>query len=155
MPGDITFESGTSYFGANLTAYVQNGIIPMSRVDDMATRIIASWYFVHQDDPSYPATNFDAFNPTDDSTNSRVDAQGDGEHAKLVREMGAASTVLLKNVNGALPLKRGDGKKGMSLALLGSDAGPGRVGPNQFSDQGGVDGILAMGWGSGCVLPVF
>ena len=43
MPGDITFDSGTSYFGANLTAYVRKGIIPEARVDDMATRILASW----------------------------------------------------------------------------------------------------------------
>jgi hypothetical protein len=35
MPGDITFSSGTSYFGANLTAYVRNGTIPEARVDDM------------------------------------------------------------------------------------------------------------------------
>jgi hypothetical protein len=33
--------------------------------------------------------------------------------------------------------------------LIGSDAGPGMAGPNQFSDQGGQDGVLAMGWGSG------
>lgn len=58
--------------------------------------------------------------------------------------MGAASTVLLKNVNHALPLK-----KPRSIALFGSDAGPGRIGPNEFADQGGTDGILAMGWGSG------
>lgn len=35
MPGDITFDSGTSYFGANLTAWVKNGTIPEARVDDM------------------------------------------------------------------------------------------------------------------------
>jgi hypothetical protein len=35
MPGDITFDSGTSYFGKNLTAYIQNGTIPESRLDDM------------------------------------------------------------------------------------------------------------------------
>ena len=58
--------------------------------------------------------------------------------------MGAASTVLLKNVNNALPLN-----KPRSILLAGSDAGPGTIGPNQFSDHGGVDGILAMGWGSG------
>jgi hypothetical protein len=38
MPGDIYFDSNTSYFGGNLTAYVMNGTIPLSRVDDMATR---------------------------------------------------------------------------------------------------------------------
>jgi hypothetical protein len=38
MPGDITFDSGDSYFGGNLTAYVNNGTIPEARVDDMAVR---------------------------------------------------------------------------------------------------------------------
>jgi hypothetical protein len=75
MPGDIAFGPHTSYFGANLTAYVRNGTIPESRVDDMgmlppfpgiepstdayvhkpiATGILASWYLLHQDSPSYP-----------------------------------------------------------------------------------------------------
>jgi hypothetical protein len=35
MPGDIVFYSGDSYFGGNLTAYVQNNTIPEARVDDM------------------------------------------------------------------------------------------------------------------------
>ena len=35
MPGDITFDSGTSYFGANLTAWIKNGTIPEARLDDM------------------------------------------------------------------------------------------------------------------------
>jgi len=35
MPGDITFQSGDSYFGGNLTAFVNNGTIPEARVDDM------------------------------------------------------------------------------------------------------------------------
>jgi beta-glucosidase-like glycosyl hydrolase len=72
-------------------------------------------------------------------------------HFKLVRELGAASTVLLKNKNGALPLGEHAAKPAeRSLVLIGSDAGPGRMGPNEFSDQGGViTGTLAMGWGSG------
>ncbi|KAJ7902731.1 glycoside hydrolase family 3 protein [Mycena olivaceomarginata] len=142
MPGDITFQSGTTYFGATLAAYVQNNTIPAARLDDMATRIIAGWYFVHQDAADYPTTNFDAFNPANEETNEHIDVQAD--HYKVVREIGAASTVLLKNTNGALPLK-----KPRSIVLVGSDAGPGKVGPNEFADQGGVDGILAMGWGSG------
>jgi hypothetical protein len=35
MPGNLIFESHASYFGHNLTAYVRNGTIPESRVDDM------------------------------------------------------------------------------------------------------------------------
>jgi hypothetical protein len=44
MPGDITFGSNTSYFGANLTAYVENGTMPEAHVDDVATWILASRY---------------------------------------------------------------------------------------------------------------
>jgi beta-glucosidase-like glycosyl hydrolase len=93
-----------------------------------ATRIIAAWYLLHQDDPSYPTTNFDAFLPDNEATNEHIDVQDD--HYKLVREMGAASTVLLKNKNHALPLK-----KPRNLVLIGSDAGPGKIGPDQFADQ--------------------
>jgi beta-glucosidase-like glycosyl hydrolase len=119
-----------------------NGTIPLSRIDDMATRILAGWYFVSQDDASYPRVNFNSWLPDDEATNGRVDVQGD--HYKVVREIGAASTVLLKNNRGALPLKRP-----RSLVLIGNDAGPGKAGPNQFTFQAGSDGILAMGWGSG------
>ena len=109
-----------------------------------ATRIVASWYLMHQDAPSFPPVNFDAFLTDSDETNEHVDVQDD--HYKLVRDLGAASAVLLKNKNGALPL----GKKDRSIVLVGSGAGPGRSGPNEFGDQGGaISGVLAMGWGSG------
>lgn len=151
MPGDIAFNSNTSYFGSNLTAYVRNGTIPESRVDDMATRILASWYLLHQDSPSYPPVSFSFFDIDSDQLNTHVDVQD--SHFKLVRELGAASTVLLKNKNGVLPLGKHDHKAAeRSLVLIGSDAGPGRMGPNEYSDQGGVvTGTLAMGWGSGTV----
>jgi len=35
------------------------------------------------------------------------------------------------------------------MALIGSDMGPSLQGPNGYSDRGGDDGTLAMGWGSG------
>ena len=145
MPGDLTFQSGTSYFGVNLTTYVQNGTISEARVDDMATRILAAWYLLGQDSPNYPTPNFNANQPLDEATNEHIDVQDD--HDIVVREIGAASTVLLKNINGALPLK-----KPRKLVLIGSDAGPAHVvGPNEFPYQAGVDGILAVGWGSGYV----
>jgi hypothetical protein len=81
-----------------------------------------------QDSPSYPQTNFNAFHPLDEATNEHVDVQDD--HAELVRRIGASSTVLLKNIGGALPLRKPN-----SLALIGSDAGPGNAGPNQFAFQ--------------------
>jgi beta-glucosidase len=46
MPGDIGFNSGTSYWGANLTVAVLNGSVPAWRLDDMATRIVAGCTFL-------------------------------------------------------------------------------------------------------------
>jgi beta-glucosidase-like glycosyl hydrolase len=157
------FGSGTSYFGATLLTYVQNHTIPESRVDDMATRILAAFYLLHQDSSDFPKVNFDAFNPDNQETNEHIDVQDlGGDHSELVREMGRESVVLLKNKGGVLPFGErwggcSDWDGGMSekrktprsLVLVGSDAGPGRIAPNGFADQGGVDGVLAMGWGSG------
>lgn len=50
-----------------------------------------------------------------------------GDHYKLIREIGGASTVLLKNVNGALPLSL---SKIRRIGVFGSDAGPNPDGPN-------------------------
>ena len=78
----------------------------------------------------------------DDSKNKHVDVRGD--HWRAVRDIAAASIVLLKNTGGALPLK-----KPRSIAVIGSDAAPPIRGPNHFNDRDGTYGILAVGWGSG------
>jgi beta-glucosidase-like glycosyl hydrolase len=131
------------YYDANLTAYVENGTIPEARVDDMGTRILASWYLLGQDSPNYPKTNFNAFLPLDEATNEHIYVQDD--HEKLVREIDTSSIVFLKNVKGTLPLK-----KPRKLVLIGSDASPARIaGPNASAGRGRVDGVLAMGWGLG------
>lgn len=140
MPGDVTFNSNNSYFGANLTMAVNNGSVPLSRVDDMAVRVMAGFFLVGQDS-GYPAVNFDTFEKGG-PLNEHVNVQDD--HADIVRKVGAASTILLKNENNTLPLR-----KPRTIALLGSDAGPPIRGPNGYPDRGGVDGTLAMGWGSG------
>ena len=56
--------------------------------------------------------NFNAFDMNDPATNEHVDVQAD--HFKVVREIGAAGTVLLKNVASALPLKAPK-----SIAIIG------------------------------------
>ena len=56
--------------------------------------------------------NFNSVDLNDPATNEHVDVQED--HFKVVREIGAAGTVLLKNVAGALPLR-----KPKSLAVIG------------------------------------
>lgn len=141
MPGDITFNSGDSYFGGNLTAYVKEGHISEARLDDMAVRIIAAWYFLKQD-VDYPQTNFNTFNSSDNIHNLHLNVQG--THSALVREIGTKGIVLLKNEGRTLPLSEPH-----RIAVLGSDAGPSKNSPNAYPDRGGDEGILAMGWGSG------
>lgn len=68
-----------------------------------------------------------------------------GDHAQLIREIGARSTVLLKNVNSALPLT---GKEKLT-SVFGEDAFQNPDGPNGCSDRGCDNGTLGMAWGSG------
>ena len=154
MPGDVAFDSGTSYWGANLTIAVLNGTVPEWRVDDMAVRIMAAYYYVGRDNSSRPI-NFDSWSRDTFGyqhyivkegyglINEHVDVRAD--HGNLVRQIGAASTVLLKNTNSALPLTGNE----KFTAVFGEDAGPNLDGPNGCPDRGCDNGTMAMGWGSG------
>ncbi|SCV70580.1 BQ2448_3342 [Microbotryum intermedium] len=144
-------KSNTSYWGAELVKAVNNGSVPLARVKDAVTRTMTAYYQLGQDSKDYPDINFSAFTlNTYDSNgrlvNSHVNVSSD--HNKLVREIGAASNILLKNVANALPLRASQLK---SVGIFGADAGPAKNGPNEFTDRGGLDGTLAMGWGSGTV----
>ena len=154
MPGDFIFNSATSHWGTNLTIAVLNGTVPQWRVDDMATRIIAAWYYVGRDNGSTPINfsswSYDTYGYEHYAAkegfgliNDHIDVRG--EHGNLIRQIGAASTVLLKNTNGTLPLT---GKEGF-VAVFGEDAGSNQHGPNGCPDRGCDNGTLAMGWGSG------
>ncbi|KAL8696708.1 MAG: hypothetical protein Q9201_007525 [Fulgogasparrea decipioides] len=154
MPGDVLFDTGTSYWGANLTVAILNGTVPQWRLDDMATRIIAAWYYVGRDQSQVPV-NFDSWTLDTFGYQHYVAEQGYGlinehvdvraEHTTLVRQIGSASTVLLKNKNGALPLT---GKE-RTTAVFGNDAGGNPYGPNGCPDRRCDNGTLAMAWGSG------
>ncbi|KAF5333918.1 hypothetical protein D9758_017465 [Tetrapyrgos nigripes] len=106
--------------------------------------ILAAWYLAHQDSPSYPTTNFNAFNIPDEATNERVNVQAD--HYEIVREIGCVEIVLLKNEKPKQKFPHTNMHLGRpALPLTGRErvvlvAGLG--GPNMFSDQGGNEGIL-------------
>ncbi|KAK4703614.1 beta-glucosidase, partial [Phenoliferia sp. Uapishka_3] len=140
--------SNTSYWGAALVESVKNGSVPLYRVQDMVTRTMAAYYKMGQDSFEYPKVNFDQL--SEDTyiggvlLNEHVDVQAD--HAKLIREIGAASTVMLKNERFTLPLAACDYKR---YGIFGSDAGQNPDGPNSCVDRGCDSGTLAMGWGSG------
>lgn len=145
--------ANNSYWGAALVESVKNGSVPESRLNDMVTRIMSAYYKGGQDKPSYPATNFqsEGYGTAEDQIllNKHVNVQSD--HYKLIREIGAASAVLLKNVDHTLPLPHPS--KFRTIAVVGSDAGDNPDGPNGCAngntDKGCSQGTLAMGWGSG------
>ncbi|EJF66578.1 beta-glucosidase [Dichomitus squalens LYAD-421 SS1] len=138
MPGDEFFASFSSYFGSNLVNAVTAGDVPQERLDDMATRILAGWYLLGQDS-GYPAVNFNSWLPF---LGDHVNVQAD--HASLIRTIGAASAVLLKNEKNTLPL--GAPK---TMAIVGTGARSAIVGPNECLDHSCNDGVLGVGWGSG------
>jgi len=153
MAGDQGLASGNSWWGGNLTAAVLNGTLPQWRLDDMVTRIMSSYFKVGRDTHRVDVN----FNSWDSNTfgyghpqgkedykqiNFHVNVQAD--HAKTIREIGGASTVLLKNTGNVLPFK-----KLKSLAVIGDDAHDNPGGPNACSDRGCNIGTLAVGWGSG------
>jgi len=141
-----------SDFGGHITIGVNNGSLAISRVDDMVIRIMTPYFWLGQDKnfPSIDESSADlnTFSPrktwsrnyTFTGEKSR-DVRGD--HAELIRKHGAAGTVLLKNKNGALPLKTPK-----NIAVFGNDAGA----PTQSSVLNQNDyefGTLVAGGGSG------
>lgn len=176
MPGDgLRFSDGLSLWGPELTRSIMNGSVPLERLNDMVTRIVAAWYQLGQDDP----TKFDNSGPNFSSwtkdkmgtmapgsktvqdtveVNKFVNVQGD--HKEIARAVAREGTVLLKNDN-LLPIdrmgftdakrdlrKRHEGK--LKIGVFGEDAGPGK-GPNACVDRACNQGTLASGWGSGAV----
>jgi beta-glucosidase len=174
MPGDgLRWAKGNSLWGGELTKAVLNGSVPMGRLDDMATRVVASWYQVGQDKwPEDSGPNFSSWtnekigklhegSPSDTSmgvVNQFVNAQGEGKdaHSHIVRRVAAEGTVLLKNEGKLLPLDRKGWKKGKRqtkyrVGVFGEDARLPHAGINNCPDQSCNEGTLASGWGSGAV----
>lgn len=155
MPGSLG-GPGSSFFGGNITTGVNNGSIPMERLDDMCRRVMTPYFHLKQQtqypmiDGSSPALNgYDPseYNYTFNLGPSNVDVRDD--HARLIRELGAAGIVLLKNENDTLPLKRPQ-----NIGVFGNDAGdivtglyPG--GDSDLQDLGWEYGVLPVGGGSG------
>ena len=176
MPGDgRKWDDRDSFWGSRLTEAALNGSLPMERLNDMATRIVAAWYQLGQDDKArWPdeGPNFSSFTndkigrlhqgSNDETTaevNKFVDVQGAGDqfHGNLAQEVAAEGMVLVKNEEQILPLSPSGWSDNTSpsisqkfrVGIYGEDAGPNPDGPNACPDRACNVGTLAQGWGSG------
>jgi len=92
----------SSFWAPDLTTAVQNGSIPMSRVDDMATRIIAAWYQMDQDQ-NYPPRGVGM--AADYTVPHMIVNARDPASKQTLLDGAVEGHVLVKNTNNALPLK--------------------------------------------------
>ncbi|CAM0139091.1 unnamed protein product [Umbelopsis sp. WA50703] len=129
---DMDMPGPDAYWGSDLVLAVKNGDVSEARLDDLATRILATWYKFGQDQ-NYPAVAV---------TNDTVDVQSN--HKETIRAIGAASAVLLKNDNHILPLS-----SPKSIGILGNDAGSANYGPLGCTELPCLIGTIASGYGSG------
>ncbi|KKK26118.1 hypothetical protein ARAM_006003, partial [Aspergillus rambellii] len=150
MPGDgLHWADGRSLWGSELTRAALNTSIPMERLNDMVTRIVAAWYHLGQDSwnqsalPGEGGPNFSSWtndkygllhpgSPGDQDAalvNKFVNAQGN--HSIIARKVAAEGIVLVKNEDRFLPLSRAPSAPGRPyrVGVYGDDAGP-AAGPN-------------------------
>lgn len=161
MPG-MEKPDDLPYFGANLSAAVLSGEISEDRLDEMAIAIMTPYYLLGQDNPEYPKIDPSIVwihaiqdvgwdNPVLPRLGNLPPPAGldarEG-HASIIREMGAAGTVLLKNEGHILPLKDGGFP---NIGVFGNDA----ISPTDAlayfgNDPAGFEfGTLDIGGGSG------
>ncbi|OOG00326.1 glycoside hydrolase family 3 protein, partial [Aspergillus carbonarius ITEM 5010] len=159
MAGTASF--GPVFFHQKLTTSVNNGSVSIDRLDDMCRRVMTPYFHLHQDkgfpaiDPSNKELNALLFSSPNEykynytyGTVANVDGRGD--HGAAIRKQAAEGTVLLKNVNGTLPLK-----SPKQIAVFGNDAGDFTNGMSIFYLNGVGTyeyGVLAAGGGTGSGL---
>ncbi|OGM43505.1 hypothetical protein ABOM_008056 [Aspergillus bombycis] len=100
MPYGASYD-GESYWGSNFTEAISNGSVPVSRLDDMATRIIAAWYQMGQDRGSNPGVGM----PSNLSEPHVVVNALDPAAKPVIFDSAVEGHVLVKNVKNALPLQ--------------------------------------------------
>ncbi|KAM0546221.1 hypothetical protein ACHAPJ_011007 [Fusarium lateritium] len=158
MPGDPVIPLlGRSLWMYELTRATLNGSVPMERLNDMTTRIVATWYQLGQD-KDFPSVNFDT--NTNDAVgplypgawpnspkgvvNKFVPVQDD--HDKIARQIAQDAITLLKNEDKLLPLSKDN-----PIKVFGTGAQTNPDGANDCADRSCNKGTLGQGWGSGTV----
>ncbi|KIN00041.1 glycoside hydrolase family 3 protein [Oidiodendron maius Zn] len=98
---DMTMPN-EGFWGSSLVASINNGSVPISRLDDMVTRIIAAWYKMGQD-KGYPAPG--AGIPVDILKPHMAVNARESASKEVLLDGAIEGHVLVKNIKNALPLK--------------------------------------------------
>jgi beta-glucosidase len=164
MPGD-SMGQGPAYMSSNLTTMVMNGTVPEWRLNDMAVRIMAAYYYVGVDvkREEIGETNFYSWSHNTTDALHAIDPENSpqgvvNEHINVETEesrdvahrVALEGIVLLKNDNCTLPINP-ETQSIRQLSVLGLGAAASPQGPNCPTDQGCSEGVMASGWGSGAV----
>lgn len=167
---DQAMPLGSPYFGPSLIQSIKNHSLPESRLDDMATRIIAAWYQMSQNSPDYPSPGI-GMPANMQAPHAVVNAKSPASQNTLLQ--GAIEGhVLVKNSKNVLPLRAPP-----LLSLFGYDAmaprqnNPGSSildpwydGEESYSTQGefssyvsqiAINGTIISGGGSGANSPSY
>ncbi len=132
-------QPGDEHFGKPLMEAVQNGQVPMSRLDDMVHRLLRSMFAAGiVDHPSMPRRVVDPFKGRDDA-----------------QHIAEESLVLLRNQNNLLPL---DASKLHTIAVIGAHADVGVMsggGSAQVDAPGGnaISPDRPTKWGEAVYFP--
>ncbi|KAI0191870.1 glycoside hydrolase superfamily [Astrocystis sublimbata] len=158
---DMTMPIGSQFWGDKLVQAVNNGSVPESRLDDMAIRILATYYKMKQDQ-DFPDLGIGM--PGDLAKPHQKVIASSPKNKDILLQGAIESHVLLKNEKNALPLKTPQ-----LISLFGYSAKtfdaytPGASGWNSGSSaaaQGGrsqiaAQGTLIVGGGSGGNQPAY
>ncbi|KAL2864308.1 beta-glucosidase [Aspergillus lucknowensis] len=127
---DMVMPSSKFWENNTLVAAVQNGSLPASRLDDMATRIVAAWYnYAEVENPGH-GLPVDVYDP-----HEQTDAR-DPKAKDTIFQGAVEGHVLVKNTDNALPLHQPK-----LLSLFGYDA----VAPTLNTAENATFGGWAMG----------
>ncbi|KAK4497776.1 hypothetical protein PRZ48_010429 [Zasmidium cellare] len=118
---DLVMPAGTWWGFNQLATAVHNGSINSTRLDDMATRVLAAWY------------RFAPFQTPGVAANHGVDARTAAGN-QIIFQTAVEGHVLVKNENNALPLKAPK-----TLSIFGYDA------PSGFNTSSSDSPLYALG----------
>ncbi|KAH8594126.1 glycosyl hydrolase family 3 N terminal domain-containing protein [Bisporella sp. PMI_857] len=157
MPGATDLagvRTGSTYWGMNIVNAVTNGSLSIDRLDDMIRRSMTPYYLLGQDNEDFPtpdpatlaviAINYGIQLPISQQPIARDVRRN---HASIIRKLGSAGSVLLKNINSTLPLK-----SPKHIGVFGNDAADlvaGLAFPAAETTTGPAVGTLDIGGGSG------